>query len=468
MLESARTPEGAKLSMIDQLIQQLRDPDPVTRRNAIRELARSKSPAALKPLAGIIQNDPDPELREYARKAGQYIRQQMQRQTRPRIEPFEKMAIDDPDLDAFSPAARYRKVLESERRVAEDRERERERANEVVRPVQQEEETSHEPEPLQTASGVALVRGRKYTVDKASQDRAKQYIDAALSLNIDGNNAKAMSNLTQAVSLNPNLINDAYFNNVASAVTGLDGDAALQKIVDRNERKRFTDSAEQEQKNRRVQAHLSEAETATWTDVAFELTLYSLIVIIGPVLATLVLTESAKNLLGTLTAASGSLPAEYESMQATLGAFSLGGLLPVGIVSGISGVLSLLLQTVLIHYSAKFFGGVGTWRHLIRVLIGFYNKWLPILFVVSYVTIAFAFFSQFSPVVLCFTLVLAGLTFYMLFKTSGKIGEAYDFGAGKGCLSLLAGVVLIGLINAGIGYLMGQALFSTFSQFPAG
>lgn len=453
--------------MIDQLIQQLHDPDPTTRRNAIRELARSKSPAALKPLAGILQNDPDPEIREYARKAGQYIRQQMQRGTRPRIEPFEKTAIEDPDLEAFSPSARYQKVLESERRVAEAREREREKEANVVRSLPREE-TPNEPAPLQTASGVALVRGRKYTVDKADIDRAKKYVDSALSLNIDGNNAKAMTSLTQAISLNPNLMNDSYFNNVASAVTGLDGDAALQKIVDRNERKRFTDSAEQEQKNRRVEAHMSEAQSASWTDVGFELTLYSLIVIIGPVLAVLVLTESAKNLLGVLTTASGDLPAEYESLQATLGTFALGGLLPVGIVSGISGVLSLLLQTVLIHFSAKFFGGVGTWRHLIRVLIGFYNKWLPILFVVSYVTIAFAFFSQFSPVVLCFTLVLAGLTLYMLFKTSGKIGEAYDFGAGKGCLSLLAGVLLIGLINAGIAYLMGQALFSAFSQFPAG
>lgn len=463
---------GANFSMIDQLIQQLHDPDPSTRRNAIRELARSKSPVALKPLAGIVQNDPDPEIREYARKAGQYIRQQMQRGTRPRIEPFEKAALEgtpigDPDMEAFSPSARYQRVLESERRVAEEREREREKANQVMHSLPQDAAPA-EPEPLRTASGVALVRGRQYTVDKADQARAKQYIDSALSLNIDGNNAKAMASLTQAISLNPNLINDGYFNNVATAVTGLDGDAALQKIVDRNERKRFTDSAEQERRSRRVKAHLDEAESATWTDVGFELTLYSLIVILGPVLAMLVLTESAKNLVGVLTAGSGELPAEYSEMLTTLNAFTLPSLLPVGIISGISGVLSLLLQTVLIHFSAKFLGGVGIWRHLIRVLIGFYNKWLPILFVVTYITIAFAFFSQFSPVVLCFTVILVGLTLYMSFKTSGKIGEAYDFGAGKGCLSLLAGVLLIGLINAGIGYLMGQALFSAFSQFPTG
>lgn len=457
--------------MIDQLIQQLHDPDPETRRNAIRALGKSKNPAALKPLANIVQNDPDPEIREYARKAGQYIRQQMQKQTRPRIEPFEKMAPEDMQLDPDSPTARYQKLLESERRVIEQREREREREESPIRllpEVEEEEVSSGESEGLRTTSGVLLVRGRQYNVPKPDQERAKGYVDAALSLNINGDNARAMKSLTEAVSLNPNLINDGYFNNVASAVTGLDGDAALQMIVDRNKRKRFTESAERKQKDRRVEEHMTEAEGATWTDVGFELTLYSLIVIIGPVLAVLVMTESAKNLLGNLVAASGDLPAEYQDLQTVLAGFSLGGLLPTGIISGISGVLSLLLQTVLIHYSAQFLGGIGTWRHLIRLLIGFYNKWLPILFFVLYITIAFAFFSQFSPVILCFTVVLAGLTLYMLFKTSGKIGEAYNFGAGKGCLSLVFGVLIIGLINAGIGYLLGQAFFTAFSQLSTG
>jgi hypothetical protein len=84
-------------------------------------------------------------------------------------------------------------------------------------------------------------------------------------------------------------------------------------------------------------------------------------------------------------------------------------------------------------------------------------------FVVLYITIAFAFFSQFSPVVLCLVLVLVGLSLYTSFKTSGKIGEAYDFGAGKGCLTLLIGLVVIGLINAGIGLVLGQAFFSAFN-----
>lgn len=455
--------------MIDELIRQLQDPDPETRRNAIRALGRSKNPAALKPLAAIVQSDPDPELREYARKAGQYIRQQTQRQTRPRIEPFEKAeAHVEPDADELSPMQRYQKLLESERQVIEQRQREQERENTTIRPLHEDDVASTEPPGPRTASGVLLVRGRQYNVTKIDQDRAKQYVDAALSLNIGGDNARAMKSLTDAISLNPNLINDSYFNNIATVVTGLDGDAALQMIVDRNERKRFTDSAVRERKDRRVEEHMSEARQATWTDVTFELVVYSLIVIIGPVLAVLVTSESAKSLVANFDQISSELPEQLQGAQAVFTNMSLGGLLPIGIVSGISGVLSLLLQTVLIHFSATWLGGTGTWRHLIRVLIGFYNKWLPVLFFILYITIAFAFISAFSPVILCLVLVLVGLSLYVSFKTSGKIGEAYDFGAGKGCLALVISFLVIGLINAVIGFLLGQALGAAFGQLSVG
>jgi hypothetical protein len=98
------------------------------------------------------------------------------------------------------------------------------------------------------------------------------------------------------------------------------------------------------------------------------------------------------------------------------------------------------------------------------VLLGFYNKWLPILFFVLYITTAVAFVSVFSPVILCFVIILVGLSLYVSGKTSGKVGEAYAFGAGKGCLTVVISIVVIGLINAGIGYLMVQALGLAFNQ----
>lgn len=92
------------------------------------------------------------------------------------------------------------------------------------------------------------MRGRQYDIPRNDRERAKQYLDAAMSYALAGDNAKSLKNLTSALGLNPNLLNDPYFNNIATTVTGLDGDAAAQLIIDRNERQRFTETAQRAQK----------------------------------------------------------------------------------------------------------------------------------------------------------------------------------------------------------------------------
>lgn len=439
--------------MIDSLLRQLQDPNPDVRRRTILALGRSKNPDALKPLAAVVKGDPEPELRELARKAGQYIRQQTQQQTRPHASPF----TVSPEEAEYNSEPEYLQVqpivpeLEPEPELlVEDPIDSLLALDEPSPPVTFTEPTKNN----------LVIRGRKYDVPRADRDRAKQYLDAAMSLTMGGDNAKALKNLTSALGLNPNLINDPYFNNVAATVTGLDGDAAAQVIIDRTERKRFTETAERAQKDKRVEEHLNTAKQATWTDVWFEVIIYSLIVIIGPVLAALVAVESARNLIGSFTQVSADLPAQLQDAQALSQAFSLESLLPIGIIFGISGIISLLIQSMLTHFFAGMLGGTGTRRHLIRLLLGFYNKWLPILFFILYITIAVTFASALSPIILCFVLVLFGLSFYVSVKTASKIGEAYDFGTGKGCLSLLFSLIPIGILFSAIFYMLAQS-FST-------
>src|SRR5215467_11293209 len=85
----SKNSSGGLKSMIDEYIRQLQNPDPDVRKRAIMALGKAKAPSALKPLANVVRTDPDPELRELARKAGQYIRQQMQKATR---------TVDDKDM----------------------------------------------------------------------------------------------------------------------------------------------------------------------------------------------------------------------------------------------------------------------------------------------------------------------------------------------------------------------------------
>ena len=65
-------------------------------------------------------------------------------------------------------------------------------------------------------------------------------------------------------------------------------------------------------------------------------------------------------------------------------------------------------------------------------------------------------------------LVLVGLSLYVSVKTAGKIGEAYDFGAGKGCLAYLISLLVIGLINGGIYFVLGQSLITALSAVTPG
>lgn len=58
-------------------IKQLRDRNPEKRIAAIKNLAREKDRSALKQLAIMAGDDPDPDVRELARKAGVFIRQQI-------------------------------------------------------------------------------------------------------------------------------------------------------------------------------------------------------------------------------------------------------------------------------------------------------------------------------------------------------------------------------------------------------
>jgi len=443
--------------MIDSLLRQLQDPNPETRRRAILALGKSKSPDALKPLAAVVVGDPEPELRELARKAGQYIRQQTQQQTRPHASPF-TVSPDEAEYDPEPEYFQVQPIVPEQEAPQEDQ----------IDNLLALDETNTKVTFTEPTQNNLVMRGRQYDVSRADRERAKQYLDAAMSYALAGDNAKALKSLTSALSLNPNLLNDPYFNNVATTVTGLDGDAAAQVIIDRNERQRFTETAQRAQKSKREAEHLNTAKQATWTDVWFEVVIYSLIVIIGPVLAALVTVESARNLLGSFTEVSADLPEQLQNAQVISQAFSLSSLLPIGIVSGISGVISLLFQTVLIHFSAGMMGGTGTWRHLIRLLLGFYNKWLPILFFILYITIAVAFASALSPIILCFVIVLFGLSLYISVKTASKIGEAYDFGTGKGCLSLLISLLIIGIINAGISYVLAQSLDTALNSVVTG
>ncbi|MCS6870785.1 MAG: HEAT repeat domain-containing protein [Anaerolineae bacterium] len=64
---------------LDVWLQRLRDPDPATRRQAIRQIELIGDPRALGALANLFALDPDLEIRKLAQSVGKAIYQAAQR-----------------------------------------------------------------------------------------------------------------------------------------------------------------------------------------------------------------------------------------------------------------------------------------------------------------------------------------------------------------------------------------------------
>lgn len=518
--------------MIDQLIAQLKHPDPERRRQAIIALGKSKSMAAIRPLAEVFKNDSSQELRELARKAAQYIRAQNAGETpaaappppppppAPTTSPF-TTSLDDDDLpDPLSfrlpqeppppakrgstPAAPRRSVIRS---IVDDAPRGKGAAaagagaiggmgiggsidqfedpdldmlglvNEQGyyrgdgplydddTPV--EEEIGDMPFPgeeqkQEDARKVAIpIRGREYNVPYDDRQRAKGYVDGALTANMSNDNARAMKLLAQALSINPNLINDGFYNSVASQVTGLDGDGAIQMIVDSQQRKSFVKTAETKKKQARVEQQLSRASESNWGSVTFELVIYAIISFLAPVLLTVVFAETARTLppeQQALLAAEGSA-----SMDVLTAPLNIGLLLATSLVGGILGVLSVFFQSGIIHGIARAFGAIGTFPHLLTVLLRFYNRFLPIFYTLVGAFIVLSLLTIGSPLPVCGSLILSGFALYMFFRTAGTIGTAYDRGAGFGCVTLFVSGIVLAIINGVIGYLVGVGILNSLA-----
>ncbi|NDJ60343.1 MAG: HEAT repeat domain-containing protein [Chloroflexi bacterium] len=445
--------------MIDQWIAQLSDTDPTVRRQAIIHLGRSGDPAAMPSLARIFRTDPDPELRELARRAGVHIRRTTQgapATAAPEPEaPPEPARADGPSL-----------LREIEQAPADEPRRS---------PIREltAEDLAAEPEP--DRRGIPQ-RGVEYNVPKADSERARRLVDQALSMNLAGENDKAVNVLAQALVADPNLINDGYFTSVLDAVTERSGDEAIHFLLDKSERKRYAQGIKKEKKQRRAEEHMSVAQQSSWSGVGFELIIYILIVVVGPVLLQLITVQSVLNFIESqrVQAEAAGVGAEFDELISEdieifteqLSAAGVIALAITGLASGTIGVGSLLFQMVLIHYiSTRLLRGVGTLRHLLDVLLSFYNRWLPVIFFLLCVVSGLFFVLFPSPILFCVSLPIVGVIWYMSFKTYSKIGEAYDYGAAMGCIAFSLSVFALTLINFAVVFALAQAAISLLPGF---
>lgn len=451
--------------MLDDLIRRLDDFDPSVRREAIIELGKTRNAAALQALANVVRNDPNPELRDLARKAGIYIRKESE------AEQQRNAALASPSL-LRQPRAKTGPLTQPTRR----------RQLTLIEQEEENEKDKHlEAAPL-PIGGKGPVPGKKYNVPFEVRQRAKGYIESALNDHIAGRPARAMKNLTEALSLDPNLVNDGYFSNVAGQITGKPADEAIKSIVDRDERKAFIELSTVNEKQGKIDAHMATVNETTRADFYFELVLFALIMFIGPVVVAIIALQGVNGLFASLTTLAEAqgirIPADIREVQATFSTFNLLTLLPIGIASAVTALVSLVLQMVIVHFLAtSLFSANGTLQHLLTTLLKYYNRWLPVLFIIITATVGIFFFSteisprgQISPslMALCPSIILVGFTLFIFSKVSGKIGSAYGRGGAIGLITLfLSGIVLL-MLNGMIAVFVIQGTGLNISSLFAG
>jgi len=405
--------------VIDTYLQQLKSQDIARRREAIVALGKSSDPAALQPLADVYRNDPDPALRDLALKAGRYLRQHMSQ-------------------DAGSSG--YSSVASS---TASSR--------------LKEELSRYESE--QPASAQNNLPRRR-AVSDADVTRSKSYVDEALSHNMNGDNARALKALRKALELNPNIMDDGFFVSVAGAVTGDSGQAAINFILDQQQAKEFVKESKRQQKSVQTAMHLETAEKSRWSGVTLELIIFMLINVLGTVIMFIVFTESIANMpLDSDTLS----PAQANELRTMVSSVTIMSSVLVGVVSAVGSAVSLFIQGAAIHFVATMiFQGKGTMRYMLDKLFGLYNKRLPLLYALSIasVWITFGAGSPIFTALLGFVTAIIGLR--ILFKASSLTSEAYNFGAGSGCLTNAFALGFLWLITAVIGFIFGNALMGAF------
>ncbi|MEO8609486.1 MAG: hypothetical protein ABI690_16460 [Chloroflexota bacterium] len=159
-----------------QVVAQLDSDDPEQRKAGIVALARSADAEALPLLVKLYRTDPDPALRELARKAGRRIKTQ----TQPPLTPPSIPEV----TEVLPPASLSQNVLETNK-------------------------------------------------------DAKWHYDRALDFHVRKDQAKAAAELSKLIRSNPNAVHDSAVRLLAGDITGLAPDDAIQTLTDKSARKKF-------------------------------------------------------------------------------------------------------------------------------------------------------------------------------------------------------------------------------------
>jgi hypothetical protein len=113
--------------------------------------------------------------------------------------------------------------------------------------------------------------------------------------------------------------------------------------------------------------------------------------------------------------------------------------------------------------ATKLLRGGGTMRYTMCQILPFYSMTSMVMFV--WWCIGMGMLASGAGIIglLCMS-PSSFFGLYTFFKLAGKIGSAYDFGTGKGCLSVILASIILGLLAS----LPGMAVYGAFESWLQG
>jgi hypothetical protein len=310
----------------------------------------------------------------------------------------------------------------------------------------------------------AQAAGPKPVSDHAVK-AAKMAIEDTLSAQARGDVAKAIKSLKKAHRLNPGLISDTFFVSLATSLLNCDEADVSAALQDQTRAAEVVKSSDDQKTQASLAAHIEEVTNFRWTAVGLDVAIFGLIFALAPVLLTVILGESLRNWM-ILVSNDEAAPNEVLlDLAEFVGALDLRSLVVLSMTLLVSGLLSLLVQCIAIHLSAtRYLGGTGTLRYLMYKLISYFNRYMLTVFVVTFISIWLFISNGFVVGLLPVGGILALFSLLKFVKVGDRIGEAYKFSSGGGCVSVLVASIVLVVANGAIAYLVYLVLGSVLAQ----
>jgi len=172
---------------------QLKSDDPRVRAEAVKQLALSGDKANLPFLKEIVENDPDLQLREYAKKAARHL--------------FTSASRPAPVEEAPAPPPQPARPAVDMEKIAEQ----------------------------------AMMEPEEETLSSADKRNAANLVQRAFTLHTSERTHKAIPIFAQALELNPELVKEPYARSVAGELTGKSPEQALHILKDPDARQELID-----------------------------------------------------------------------------------------------------------------------------------------------------------------------------------------------------------------------------------